>query len=1396
MPVSVQTPEDPKPVTVPSPRRQCLRPGLRVAAVLAAIGGMTSAASGQDQTFDGGAGDESSFNDPLNWLNDVDPGSDLGGDAIVFDFDDPSIDPFTILVGQAILGIGDLDNTADGIDIVFSDDGGGSFQFVGGSVINPGAGSFTFDLDVTALGDMTFNLIDGDVVFNQAFTTNGGSITANDGTLEFNGAVTSGEGTTWISSTGGFTFDSTFTANGQATFDLLGGGQVDFNDAVTFNTGIDPLTDFATFNGGIVNFTGDVTVADGYGFTFDNGNATNFVGDIAFDGSHSLVFEDTTATDELARVIFGGDIAFADGASLLISGGDFSEDDPTVASANFAGDMTFGGDFTLTMNGQQTVDFDGDMSFVEGKTFTINGDENGTVRLDGASTFAGAFSLLVNGDGDQTVNWTGNTEFGGDFLLDTRGGGDADVTFGGIRSFSLASGIDEMDMFIVTDGDSDSVSINGRAFNVGSFNLLVGWDGTTVDGDDDPVGVESAMTLIGGTISGATNLTVDLSLYAGSTFNLGSLDPDTPLANKNEWVLNSINDGDTGSGTLNLAGNFDGQVFLRGGEFSGAITEDNNASLTVSWTQNESRFTGDATISGAYQARNGATHRIGRFGDDADAATITGISALEIIQGTMYVENATITTDTDGTLTLQSAATSAAALVIENDSTVTIDGNFDMAQAASMLMITGNSDSGINLDIGGTSTINGMVEVSAESNGTANANFQGDATLAGSLMQSNSSKVDFGADLAIESGGQWLLEDTSSATVAGNLDLQTGSGLELEDGTTLDVTGDFTASGLSTIEAGATLNAGNLVLGDGAVMALVDNNLVDGKKVLLDIGGEVKIESGAMLYGTGQIEIDDEFLLESGGTLMSGAIGTTEGLLEISGGNLEVDSGSTIQFGVNGDIAQATNGVGQSSIITVQDDVIFETGSTLEVAVQQGAYIPTAPSQGIAGSLEFVLMEADNFNNTNGIDLQAGAPSVTREWIFTVEDNAGSPDRILASSTADYTNTLSGSQLVIGGLLNSFREPANFDPTGSYGLILGNLDSIETAAAYQAAIVGFEPTAQISAIQTAALSQYHDVLRNEIRRRFTLVERRTPAPFRLGEPYQLAGQEEVVERSIRRQVRSNPTAESFGAFWTRELRTPALGDIVGFDGNEYGGLGGFGWRLDDDWTVGVDVGYSAFVGNLNGGYGDTRIGTLRGGGFLTWGSGDGLFFDAALSGGWNSFTFNRSVPNTDLGNTSNGDGFQFDGTFGTGYRMELSEGLAFTPNGSFLYSYISTGNVDEEYSGPTTAAALAIDPGDLSSFVGRIGADLSWSALPGFVIDGQLGWQGNFTDNGNYTVGLVGPGASVPVTVDNQTINTAYYGVGLNWDVLEQIDLNLRWEGRSGDGVNSQMFTGGITISF
>jgi outer membrane autotransporter protein len=291
----------------------------------------------------------------------------------------------------------------------------------------------------------------------------------------------------------------------------------------------------------------------------------------------------------------------------------------------------------------------------------------------------------------------------------------------------------------------------------------------------------------------------------------------------------------------------------------------------------------------------------------------------------------------------------------------------------------------------------------------------------------------------------------------------------------------------------------------------------------------------------------------------------------------------------------------------------------------------------------------------------------------------------------------------------------------------------------------------------------------------------------------LSADDAAVSRSIRRAASPETSAEGFGAFWARDLRTPTEGNVVGLDGNEYGGFGAFAWDLSDSWVAGFDLGYSAFTGNLDRGYGNTRIGTLRGGGFATWSNGNGLFLDGALSAAWNHYDFTRIVPDTNLFANSNADGWQIDTSIGAGYRMELQEGFAFTPMASFLYSYINTGSIDEN---SDTIAALSIDPGTLSSFIGRVGAGVSWSVLPGIVIDGEAGWQGNFTDNGDYSVGLSGLGADVPVEVRNQTINTAYYGAGVSWAPSSNIELNLNWQGRSGDGLLSNMFYGGVSISF
>ena len=341
-------------------------PGLRAAAVLAAIGSMTLAAAGQD--YDGSNSGE--FNDALNWTNPGFPGGypDFAGGIIDI------IGGTDINVDDLIIGIGGLNNSSDG-DIVFSSLlGTGSFTFNGGSTINPGAGSFTFEIDVFADGSLTFDLTgDGAVQIDGNFTTNGGTILADGGFVEINGDTTSGEGTAWNANDGGFNFNGLFSATGAQTFEGTSGTVADdvFTfDEVNFLTG---AVDLATFNAATANFNGTTTVATGYGFSLDNAAVVTF-NDFVAEGNHTVAFVDADSTFSVT-----GDASFIDTAILTVTGD---------GNADFSGEVTLGQNFTASLtDADSELTFRGETIFETNTTLTVQG--LGTFELDGTTELPG-----------------------------------------------------------------------------------------------------------------------------------------------------------------------------------------------------------------------------------------------------------------------------------------------------------------------------------------------------------------------------------------------------------------------------------------------------------------------------------------------------------------------------------------------------------------------------------------------------------------------------------------------------------------------------------------------------------------------------------------------------------------------------------------------------------------------------------------------------------------------------------------------------------------------------------------------------------------------------------------------------------------------------------------------
>ena len=1437
MPSSVQTIES---SGIASNRGETRFPGLRAAAVLAAIGSMTLAAAGQD-SYDGALGGDSNFDTPASWGGAY-PGDDFGGNTI----DILSIfgtDP--INVANDITGIGGLTNTFDG-DVVFG--GVGSFTFNDASTINPGDGSFTFEIDVIADGSLTFDLTgDGLVQIDGAFTTtNGGTILAEGGFVDINGETTSGEGTIWNANEGGFNFNGVFNATGAQTFAGLSGTVADdvftFNDA-NFLTG---AVDLATFDAATVNFNGVTTVAAGYGFDLNNAAVVTF-NDFIAEGDHAITFLDADSAFTV-----NGDASFIDNSTLTVNG---------EGDAGFRGEVTLGQNFTANVvDADSKLAFNGTTIFESGANLTVQG--LGTFELGGSTELPGPFTLLVN-DG-ATANWLASTTLDGDFTINTTGGvGDATVNFGtdGISTgggFANAAGADDLTVDITTDGAADTVKFAGA--------FLRDFTGTVNVNDG------SAVTFEGGGAGGNGATSLQLGDNASVTLDSG--------ASGGTMAFDQLIGSDT-VGAITATGNDDITLSVKGGGsiddpetglYMGAITDDTTAGnagkLSLTVTDGTFNYGGLASYTGNTTISGGGTFRID--GDGLTTGLVTDTDSLLVTGGTLLLEGSArllgegeVGLANGSTIDITADATNGANLQFDNagniDGTVTLSGdrlatynlifgNSTVDDSAIRGSLTASENSGAlfrgdltvagggqmlvedtaSVEVEGSLSVGGLVDLSGD--GAFGLNVVGDLdiTTGGQVQLSGSRSMVVDSSGTMAAGTGMLLDDTAAVSFDGDLD--NAGTISLNDATNLTVSGSITGDGIMTLagtataivdvdaalsilqvqdeaaftasgnldltrdsffEAGTTLSVGDtLTIGDGTdPMSLIFSGNGVAQTTVTATNG-IELQAGSTLVANADI---DTSMLNYAGDVFVGVVGENRGVLNLNTGDLDSDSSdANLNINLTGDYVNDLDAgtFGQTSVINVAGGMSdFADGGNVFVDVQDAAYIPDDKDILLLNSPGGITGDTSVTTNQD--------ESITRTWDIN-PDNGGGFDpltQLWARSAADYASPLEGTPEYLRGVeLNSLRAAANLDPTSDSGILLGALDTLDTLEAYEAAIDGVGPTTQVSTIQLAANTQYFTVLRKEIQRRYDIVEQRSPAPFRLsnGTEY-TSSDDQAVQSSIRRMTPESTTAEGFGVFWGRNLDTPSEGDIIGISGNEYGGMGGFAWQFGNGFLGGINMGYSQITGDLDGGFGNTRVSTVRGGGFLAWSNGEGLFFDAALAGGWNNYKFTRVIPGTQISADSDASGFQMDLTMGGGYRFELSEGWALTPEASFMYSYVNTGDINEDTS---SAAALNISPGDLSSVIGRVGGGLSWSALPGLVLDGELGWQGNFNFNGNYGVSLANQGTSLSYDIDDQAVNTAYYGGGIVWTPTYNVNVSLQYEGRSGEGFSSNMIFGGVSIGF
>ncbi|MDQ2103305.1 beta strand repeat-containing protein, partial [Azospirillum isscasi] len=695
-------------------------------------------------------------------------------------------------------------------------------------------GAQTYNDAVTL--DGTYTATGGTVTFNAAATL-GGAATVNAGTATFNGTVDgaqaltiAGTGTTQFNAAvGGTTALASLTTEAGATVGLRNvttTGAQTHNAATTLNGAYTSANSAVTFNGA-TTLAGATAVNAGYGTITFNGTVN---------GAQALTVASTGA------MVFNAAVGGTTALSSLTTGTGYT----SLTNVTTAGAQSYGGETSLI--GTYTTG---------SGAFTVAGP----VTLAGAATVnAGSGAVTFNGtvDGAQalTVNGNGATRFsaavGGTTAL-ARLTTDADGTT------SLQS--------VTTSGAqtyNDATTLNG-AYTSASSAITV--NGPTTLAGTTAVNAGSGATAFNGTVNGAQALTVNST--GATAFN---------AAVGGTTALSSLT---TGTGSVSLV-----NVTTAGAQSYGGPT-----SLTGTYTTGNGAFTvagpvtlaGDATVDAGSGAVlflgtvNGARAlAVNSKGTTRFAGTVGGTTAL-----------ARLTTDADGTTSLQSVTTSGAQTY--NDA-VTLDGAYQAGTvftAAKAVTLGGDSRIAGNGGITLASTLDGGRALTLNSGGDILlGGAVGGTSRLGALTVNGSGTATFAGAVKAAS----LATDATGITILNGGGVDTSGAQTYADAVTLGADTVLTGSLVSLsggIDAAAAGRQGLTIAGNAALSGTLGTRqalaaLTVNGETLLD--GATAVTSGAQIYG-GAVRLagTPSTLTGAGGVAVAGTLDGGQALTVASG---------------------------------------------------------------------------------------------------------------------------------------------------------------------------------------------------------------------------------------------------------------------------------------------------------------------------------------------------------------------------------------------------------------------------------------------------------------------------------------------------------------------------------
>ena len=736
----------------------------------------------------------------------------------------------------------------------------------GASLAKLGAGT----LSLTGANDVSggLSLQGGTIELGSADAIgSGGAIEFLGGTLQFTAANTDDVSNRFSAATGqafsvdtnGQTvaFDTAIAGTGNA-FTKLGSGTLTLS-ADNTSSGVTTVS-AGTLRIGAGGATGSVAgdIATNAALVFDRSGSLTTAGNISGSGSLEKLGDGTLSLT--------GDNSYTGGTQ--INAGTLAVG--SVHALGSSGTISFGGG-TLQYTSGNSVDYSSRISSTAGQAIRI--DTSGR-SVTFAAGLAGANSTLEKiGAGTLTLS-AASTYDGGTSI----GGGTLEVTSGGAISHASA------DLAVGTSAGSGDLLVSGGS--VTSANSLLGasagntaaatitsgaWDTTGALQVGAVTGATGVLTIQGGSV---TTDTAYLGFAAGSS--------GTATVTDGTWTNSGdLRVGYDGTGALGISGSgvvaVGGSLFQGGsgiidlasggtlriglGGTSGELLTDlaNNGTLVFDRSDDSSYF-GILSGTGAVTKLGGGTLTL------TGQNTATGLTTISA--GTLQIGDGTV----DGAIA--GHALNNASLTFNTLGTETyagdISGSGDLTKSGiGTLTLTGSSSYS-----GGTNFDDGTVVLgSADALGAS-----GTLSFGGGVMRfSNANTTDY-SDRFSTTGSQAFAVDTDGEDVTFAMGL-TGAGSSLEK---LGA-GTLTLSGTNTYDAGTTVTAGSLRIGDGGTSGSLAGDIVNAGAVLFDRSDDSTF-AGAM-SGTGTLtKLGDGTLTLSGANTFTGGATIQSGTLSIGDG--------------------------------------------------------------------------------------------------------------------------------------------------------------------------------------------------------------------------------------------------------------------------------------------------------------------------------------------------------------------------------------------------------------------------------------------------------------------------------------------------------------------------------